>query len=148
MVGVRVRARQRSRHQFDPGQNVSVGLKWIDKYASAPSVEELSIVRRGRVPGAEITARHPLPPGRQPEPAKPVVANAPARAAAAAPSVHWRTSNTHRDAIETAELRRRHEWLLDNGYPVSLEEVLDNLKSEVGYGRDMSREWRRLRTAA
>ena len=34
--------------------------------------------------------------------------------------------------LETAELQRRHVWLHENGYRVAFEEVLENLKSEVG----------------
>ena len=55
--------------EFDVGQNVSVGLTWRDGYASSPDVDELSIVRRGRVPGAEITYRHERPPTPKPPPA-------------------------------------------------------------------------------
>ena len=39
-------------------------------------------------------------------------------------------------------------WLEQNGYRCDLVEVLENLKAEVGYGRDFSREWRRQRSAA
>jgi hypothetical protein len=62
---------------------------------------------------------------------------------------HISAAKVHRHAIETAELRRRQAWLEDNGYRCDLEDILDNLKDELGYGRDMSREWRRThRTAA
>ena len=46
---------------FDVGQNVSVGLGWTEGYVSSPWVAEVSIVRHGRVPGAEITHRMPMP---------------------------------------------------------------------------------------
>ena len=49
------------REPFEVGQNVSVGLGWTDGYVSSPWVSEVSIVRHGRVPGAEITHRMPMP---------------------------------------------------------------------------------------
>jgi hypothetical protein len=49
------------REPFEVGQNVSVGLGWTDGYVSSPWVGEVSIVRHGRVPGAEITHRMPMP---------------------------------------------------------------------------------------
>ena len=49
------------REPFEVGQPVSVGLGWTDGYVSSPWVSEVSIVRRGRVPGAEITHRMPMP---------------------------------------------------------------------------------------
>ena len=49
------------REPFEVGQNVSVGLGWTDGYACSPQVSEVSIVRHGRVPGAEITHRMPMP---------------------------------------------------------------------------------------
>ena len=47
---------------FEPGQNVSIGLKWFNDDTSAPRMEELSVVRHGRVPGAEVVSRVELPP--------------------------------------------------------------------------------------
>ena len=76
------------------------------------------------------------------------MASTPTRAPVAAPPVLNRTSQAERHAIESAELRRRHDWLLDNGYRCDLEDIVANLKDELGYGRDISREWRRLRTTA
>jgi hypothetical protein len=116
-------------------------------------IKEVSILSPGTNPAEPHAKVTVLLPAEQPKPAtstpaKPVVTNAPARAATAAPPTIHGTPRTQRHAIETAELRRRHDWLLDHGYPTSLEEVLDNLKSEVGYGRDMSREWRNHRTTA
>jgi hypothetical protein len=49
--------------EFDVGQNVSVGLEWFVEDASGPRrVSELSVVRRGLIPGAEITHRVELEP--------------------------------------------------------------------------------------
>ena len=59
----------------------------------------------------------------------------------AVPRVLHRTPKPNRDAIEMAELRRRQEWLEGNGYHVALEDILDNLKQELGYVRDLSRQW-------
>ena len=73
------------REPFEVGQPVSVGLGWTDGYVSSPWVGEVSIVRHGRVPGAEITHRMPMPvpapapaavPGtvtKRPEPAGEVI---------------------------------------------------------------------------
>ena len=83
----------------------------------------------------------------KPEPPKPAAAHPPSPRPAP-PVVLIRTSKAQRDAIETAELQRRHDWLLDHGYRADFEDVLDNLKQEVGYGRDLSRECRRHRTVA
>lgn len=49
------------REPFDVGQPVSVGLGWARGYETTPWVGEVSIVRNGRVPGAEITARTLMP---------------------------------------------------------------------------------------
>ena len=63
---------------FEVGQNVSIGLMWRDR--DFPYVEEVSIVKRGRVPGAEITHRVERPPTPKlspvptPVPAKPAAA--------------------------------------------------------------------------
>jgi len=56
------------REPFEVGQNVSVGLGWTEGYVSSPWVGEVSIVRHGRVPGAEITHRMPW---FEPKPAPP-----------------------------------------------------------------------------
>jgi hypothetical protein len=53
---------------FDVGQNLSVGLAFPADDPTVPSVGEVSIVRRGRVPGAEITMRVERDPER-PSPA-------------------------------------------------------------------------------
>jgi hypothetical protein len=69
--------------EFDVGQNVSVGLKWFVEDASAPRVSELSVVRRGRIPGAEITHRVAAPALKPAEPLAPTVARHEAYDAAA-----------------------------------------------------------------
>ena len=47
---------------FDVGQNLSVGLAYHADDPTVPSVGEVSIVRRGRVPGAEMTHRFEVDP--------------------------------------------------------------------------------------
>ena len=141
--------------QLDPGQDelqlgqpVSVGLQTIGVCGDTPFLTEVSVVPRGAIEGALVRNRRLLPQPAKPEPPKPTVASTPTRAPVAAPPVLNRTSQAERHAIEMAELRRRHDWLLDNGYHADLEDIVANLKDELGYGRDISREWRRLRTTA
>ena len=95
--------------------------------------------------GAEIISRSELRATPPPAPAKTVAARAPVVATA---SVVQRIPRAQRDALETEELRRRQVWLEENGYRCDLEEVLENFKSEVDYGRDFSRKWRGHRSAA
>lgn len=54
------------RTPFEVGQNVSVGLAWHPDYPGQPRIGEVSIVRRGRVPGAEITMRVERGPASSP----------------------------------------------------------------------------------
>ncbi len=77
------------REPFEVGQPVSVGLGRTDGYVSSPWLSEVSIVRRGRVPGAEITHRMPMPvpapapasvprtATKRPEPAREVIYGGP-----------------------------------------------------------------------
>jgi hypothetical protein len=119
--------------EFDVGQNVSVGLKWFDEDASAPRVEELSIVRRGRIPGAEITHRvehKPKPkPAPAPEPAKRreevvEVINHPQ------PVIHRKPVNSRHQA-EDAELHRRLAWLEKHTGRYDLEAVILGMQREL-----------------
>jgi len=68
--------------EFDVGQNVSVGLSWHNDYLNTPRVEEISIVRLGRIPGAEITERmpwfEPKPAPAAAPPPTPAIARQPA----------------------------------------------------------------------
>jgi hypothetical protein len=61
------------RTPFELGQNVSIAFAWHPNHPSVPNVGEVSIVRHGRIPGAEITLRYesdykPSPPAATPPP--------------------------------------------------------------------------------
>ena len=129
-------------NELEVGQPVSVGLSYLRIGSGDPYLREVSIVSAGAIAGAEVTRRSEL---AAPKPAPLTPGRAPV--AAAAPVIH-RTPSSERAAAEIQELRRRQMWLEEHGYRADFEDVLDNLKQELGYGRDLSREWRRRRTAA
>jgi hypothetical protein len=114
--------------EFDIGQNVSVGLRWHPDYPDQRRMGELSIVRRGQVPGAQITHRIPAPAPR-PAPTPPPKLT-PTRAAPQ-PVVYRKPSVSSREQAEEAEMRRRLEWLEKHTGRYDLEAVLIGMQREL-----------------
>jgi len=125
---------------FEPGQNVSIGLKWFNDDTTAPRMAELSIVRHGRVPGAEIVSWVELPPEPRISPPAARGEDHPPVAAPRQPdgeviqhaaTVVYRHPVSARHAEEDAELRRRLDWVerMTGRYP--LEEVVAGMQREL-----------------
>ena len=114
--------------EFEVGQPVSVGLTWHDR--SVPSVEELSIVRRGLVDGAAITHRmlKPKPnPAPTPEPARTTEVVEVIQQAV----VYRQPAASARDQAEEAEMRRRLQWLEKHTGRCDVEAVVLGMRREL-----------------
>jgi hypothetical protein len=100
---------------FEVGQNVSVGLEWFNDDTNFPRMGELSVVRHGRVPGAEITSRVPWNRDAKPVDQNPKIPAPAVRATSDRPPAGARDTNavvyrqsavSARHAAEDAEVRR------------------------------------------
>jgi hypothetical protein len=102
-------------------------------------LHEVSIVPRAAIPGAEIILKLPA---RKPKPtpasdSKPTTSVAAAPAPKPAPA----SASAHRTTVDTyAELQRRIDFAEANGHRADVEQIICNMKAELGLG-GIERAW-------
>jgi hypothetical protein len=101
--------------EFAPGQNVSVGLEWfVENPSCLRRVSELSVVRRGLIPGAEITSCIEIEPKPTEAPrSSAAVPSSSDRAVAGDVIPIQRTARRRPTTVPRDEFERRMDFAID-----------------------------------